>query len=49
MVGQKDVYKERKEYRNVRIDHGKVIQAEAEQYGNRKGEGETVIGGRRRQ
>ena len=27
------------EYRKVRIDHGKVIQAEAKQYGNRKGEG----------
>ena len=26
------------EYRNVRIDHGKVIRTEAKQYGDRKGE-----------
>ena len=27
------------EYKNIRIDNGKAIQAEAKQYGNRKGEG----------
>ena len=32
------------EYKNIRIDHGKVIQIEAKQYGNRREEGGTVIG-----